>query len=142
MPVKKNSELKNKEISNKKSSELKAKEKKNSNKDNEDLFIPNEIMEKIPEDQREKLVSVIRERTFMGIMKQSHSLSEKLTDNHITDIIKYSDEEDKRDRIERKQERNYNIRILIIVLLVIVGLIIYLVEKQEKNLLDSIIGAI
>ena len=102
-----------------------------------------EILKDLPEEKREKVVTMMKESmSFMGVMNQQHPLMEKITSEHITDLIKNSDVEDQRDRQERKTERNFNLAILIIVLVIVIGLIIYLVEKQEKSLLDSIIGAI
>jgi hypothetical protein len=103
-------------------------------------IIPEEILESIPAENRGKVVSIIKQSIFSGVMRRGNPISEKITEEHISKLIEKSDNQDLRDREERKSQRNYNLIIIIIVLLFLVFLIVYL--KEDKELLYKIIIAI
>lgn len=106
----------------------------------EDL-IPEEILKDIPINERGKFAAIIKHTMFSGILRPRSPLSEKITSEHISEIIKRSDEQDKRDREEREKERRYNLLILIIALVFIGFLIVYL-NKNENLLIKIIIGLV
>ncbi|NLP59395.1 YrzE family protein [Lutibacter sp. B1] len=103
-------------------------------------IIPDEILEAIPEEERGKVVSIIKQSMFSGISRRSNPIADKITPDHITTLISNSDENDKRDRVERKSERNYNLILIVIGLLFIGFLIVYL--QSNLSLLITIITAI
>lgn len=87
------------------------KEEANNEKDNQNSreVIPEEILDAIPEEERGKVASIIKETMISGVMRRSNPIADKITTEHITQLISKSDNYDKRDRDERKSERNYNL---------------------------------
>lgn len=121
--------------------DLEKKSNAESNKSASEDIIPDEILEAIPEEERGKFAGIIRQTMISGVMKRSNPIAEKITSEHITQLITKSDDQDKRDRDERKGERNYNL-ILIIIALVFVGFLIVFLQKNEDLLVKVIIGII
>lgn len=103
-------------------------------------IIPEEVLEAIPEEDRGKVVSIIRQSMFSGITRRTNPIADKITPEHITTLIRNSDESDKRDRFERKSERSYNLILIMIGLAFIGFLIVFL--QSNMNLLITIITAI
>lgn len=103
-------------------------------------LIPEEILEAIPAEERGKVVSIIKQSIFSGVLRRGNPISEKITEEHITKLIEKSDNQDIRDREERKSQRKYNLILLIISLAFLGFLIVYL--RDEKELLYKIIIAI
>lgn len=116
--------------------------KKDSKRENnnDDPLIPDEILEAIPVEERGKVISVIKQSMFSSITRRSNPIADKITTEHITQLISKSDEQDKRDREERKGQRNYNLILLLIGLAFIGFLIVFL--QRDKELLIKIIIAI
>lgn len=108
--------------------------------ENDDSLIPEEILEAIPVEERGKVISVIKQSMFSSVTRRSNPIADKITTEHITQLISKSDEQDKRDREERKGQRNYNLLLLIIGLVFIGFLIVFL--QRDKELLVKIIIAI
>lgn len=117
----------------------KPEERKSSN--SAEKIIPEEILEAIPEEDRGKVASIIKQTMISGVMRRSSPIAEKITPEHITQIISKSDDQDNRDREERKSERNYNL-ILIIIGLVFVGFLIVFLQSNENLLVKIVIGII
>lgn len=116
-------------------------EKTKTSKDSSDLgIIPDDVLEAIPEEERGKVVSIIKQSMFSGISRRSNPIADKITPDHITTLINNSDESDKRDRSERKSERNYNL-ILVLIGIVFIGFLIVFLHS-DMNLLITIITAI
>ena len=105
-----------------------------------DEIIPEEILEAIPAEDRGRIVSVIKQSMFSGVMRRGNPISEKITEAHITRLIERSENQDIRNREERKSQRTYNLILLIIGLTFLGFLIVYL--KEDKELLYKIIIAI
>lgn len=124
---------------NSESAKKSAENQSNKSELNEEL-IPEEILEAIPAEDRGKVVSIIKQSMFSGVMRRGNPISEKITEEHITKLIEKSDNQDVRDREERKSQRNYNLLLLIIGLVFLGFLIVYL--KEDKELLYKIIIAI
>ncbi len=76
-----------------------------------------------------------------GVMRRSNPIADKITTEHITQLISKSDVQDKRDREERKGERNYNLY-LIVIGLVFVGFLIVFLQKNEDLLIKIVIAII
>ena len=112
----------------------------NGIKHNAGGFIPGEILETIPEKDREKFITVVQEIMFASFVKNNNSLTDKLTPDHITNIINNSDAHDRRDRDERKGQRYYHLLIFIISLIFLGFVIVFL--KDDKDLLYKIIIAL
>ncbi len=104
-------------------------------------IIPQEILEAIPEEERGRVESIIRQTMISGVIKRSNPIAEKITSEHITQIISKSDEFDKRERNERKSERNYNL-LLIIIALIFIGFLIVFLQNKEDLLIKIVIGII
>lgn len=116
-------------------------EKPKTSKESSDIdIIPEEVLEAIPEEDRGKVVSIIKQSMFSGISRRTSPIADKITPEHITTLITNSDESDKRDRSERKSERNYNL-ILVLIGLVFIGFLIVFLQSN-MNLLITIITAI
>ena len=103
-------------------------------------IIRNELLEAVSDKDREKLITIIQETMFASVTKNSNSLTEKLTPEHITSIINNSDTHDKRDRDERKGQRKHHLLIFILSLAFLAFIIVFL--KDDKELLYKIIIAI
>jgi len=112
-----------------------------NNKPNSDEIIPDEILDAIPEEDRGKVASIIKQTMISGVMRRSNPVSDKITSEHITQLITKSDEQDLRDRNERKGERNYNL-IIIVIALVFIGFLIIFLQSNEDLLIKIIIGII
>lgn len=85
--------------------ELKQVEHSEDNKTYSEHFIPDEILEAIPDEDRVKVAGIIRQTMISGVMRRSNPIADKITSDHITQLISKSDEQDIRDRTERKGER-------------------------------------
>ena len=106
-----------------------------------DDIIPDEVLEALPEEDRGKVASIIKQTMVSGVMRRSNPIADKITSEHITQIISRSDDQDQRDRSERKGERNYNL-ILIILGLVFVAFLIVFLQSNEDLLIKIVIGII
>ncbi len=106
-----------------------------------DEIIPEEVLDAIPEEDRGKVASIIKQTMISGVMRRSNPIAEKITPEHISQIISKSDDQDKRDRQERKGERNYNL-LLIVIALLFVGFLIVFLQSNEDLLLKIVIGII
>ncbi len=113
----------------------------NKDKIDFDGLIPEEILEAIPEEDRGKFSSIISQTVFSGIMRRQNPISDKITTEHITQLIAKSDDQDRRDREERKGERNHNL-ILIIIILLFIGFLLILLQTNEELLIKVIIAII
>ncbi len=115
------------------------------NNEQEDLIsegiIPSEILEAIPEEDRGRVSSIIKQTMFSGVMRRSSPIADKITTEHITQLISKSDEQDLRDRKERKEERNYNL-FLILISLIFIGFLIVYLKYNEDLLIKIVIGII
>lgn len=111
------------------------------NKTESEEIIPEEILEAIPEEERGKVAGIIKQTMISGVMRRSNPIADKITSEHITQLISKSDDQDKRDRSERKEERNYNL-ILIIIALVFIGFLIVFLQSNEDLLIKIVIGII
>ena len=111
---------------------------KDDDKDSE--FIPDDILEAFPVEERGKLVSIIKQSMFSGIIKRSNPITERITEEHITKLISNSDQQDIRDRKERNHERYFTLGIIILSLVFIGFLVVFL--KDKENLLITVITAI
>jgi hypothetical protein len=121
--------------------ELKQVEDSEDDRTESEQIIPDEILEAIPEEDRGKVAGIIRQTMISGVMRRSNPIADKITSDHITQLISKSDEQDIRDRTERKGERNYNL-ILIIIALVFVGFLIIFLRSNEDLLIKIVIGII
>jgi len=99
-----------------------------------------EILEILPEEDRGKFFGIVRQSITASVSSYTGPLGASVTPQHITEIIKNADTQDKRDRDERKGERNYNLIILIIALVFVGFLVVFL--KDQKDVLITIITAI
>lgn len=108
---------------------------------NNEEVIPEEILEAIPEEDRGRVSSIIRQTMISGVMRGNNPIADKITSDHITDLIKKSDDQDVRDREERKGERNYNL-ILIVIALAFIGFLIVFLQSNEDLLIKIVIGII
>lgn len=122
----------------KQSEEIPKSEKKIDN--GEEPLIPEEILEAIPVEDRGKVISIIKQSMISSVTRRGNPIADKITTEHITQLIAKSDETDKRDRQERQGQRNYNLILVAIGLLFIGFLIVFL--QQDQDLLLKIIIAI
>lgn len=106
-----------------------------------DEIIPDEVLDAIPEEERGKVASIIKQTMISGVMRRSNPIAEKITPEHISQIISKSDDQDKRDRQERKGERNYNL-LLIVIALLFIGFLIVFLQTNEDLLIKIVIGII
>ncbi len=119
----------------------KIQKEKNRDEKYSDEIIPEELLEAIPDEDRGRVASIIKQTMISGVIKGANPVADKITPEHITQIIAKSDEFDKRDRKERKNERNYNL-LLIIIALLFIGFLIVFLQKNEDLLIKIIIGII
>jgi len=112
-----------------------------SSKESFDEIIPEEILEAIPEEDRGRISSIIKQTMISGVMRRNNPISDKITTEHITSLIEKSDTHDLRDREERKSEKNYTIIYILIALAFIAFLIVYLKDNQDL-LIKIVIGII
>ncbi len=104
-------------------------------------MLSDEILEAIPEEDRGKVASIIKQTMISGVMRRNNPVAEKITSEHITQLITKSDSQDVRDRKERKGERNYNLVLILVALAFIAFLIIFL-QAKEDLLIKIVIGII
>jgi Trk-type K+ transport system membrane component len=103
-------------------------------------LIPEELLEAVPEKDRERFITIFQRTAFSSIEKKNNHLTEKITSDHITSIITNSDTQDKRDRDERKGQRRLNLIIFMLSLAFLTFIIVFL--KDDKELLYKIIIAV
>jgi hypothetical protein len=115
-------------------------EKSSSKNEDGNNFIPPELLEAIPAEERSKVISIIRQSMYSSVTRSGNPIADKITTEHISQLINRSDDLDKRDWEERKSQRNYNLLLLLTGLAFIGFLIIYL--QKDKDLLIKIIVAI
>ena len=113
---------------------------KNNDKE-EDVHIPEELLNSIPEKDRKELISSITQIST-GVFPQRNPILQKITSERITSIIAYSNEEDKRDREERNGERNYNYKIFVTTVISVILISALFLYTKELDFLKYIIGAI
>jgi len=106
-----------------------------------DELIPDEILEAIPEEDRTRFASIIKQTMISGVMRRSNPIADKINEEHITSLITNSNDQDKRDRAERKGIRNYNLILIFIALAFVVFLVVFLQEREDL-LIKIIIGII
>ena len=109
-------------------------------KENNNGIVPKELVEAVPDKDRERLITIIQETMFSSVTNAGNNLTEKLTPEHITSIISNSDTKDKRNREERKGQRTYNLIFFVLSLLFLTFIIVFL--KNDKELLYKIVIAI
>ncbi len=97
----------------------------------EDNIIPEGVLDALPAEERGRVAAIIKQTMISGMMTRSNPISDKITSEHITDLISKSDEQDKRDRKERKEEKLYNLVLIILGLLFIGFLVVYLTDNQD-----------
>lgn len=79
---------------------------------------------------------------LLGVFSPQNPLVKKITPDHISTLLQNADACDKRDRDERRNERNYNFKIMVTVLftsVLVCGLFIW---TAQTDLLKFFIGAI
>jgi len=76
----------------------------------------------------------------ISVTRHASPLGDKVTSDHITKLIDNSDSQDKRDRVERRCQRNYNLLILVIVLAFIIFHVVYF--KDDKEILIPLVTSI
>jgi hypothetical protein len=115
---------------------------KNGNENNRDHdpVIPEEFLNELPpKDRKDFIQSITR---ISGIFPPQNPLAKKITSEHISEILKISDASDQRDRQERSNERNYNFKILVTVLVAIFLVCGLFIWAKQEEFLKYIIGAI
>jgi len=105
-------------------------------------IIPPEVLENIPEKERDRVKSFIEQSMTItsGIARNINPIANKITQEHITKIIDYSNDEDKRDREERKGERWHNYLVMVTALVFTFCLI--LIFKDNSQILIPLITGI
>lgn len=108
------------------------------------LPIPQEILDKIPAKDREEVKGFLKSSmSFSAIMGQfPNPMMQKITPEHISDIIKNTHETDQRDRDERKHIRWYVLIALLAAMAVLVFFVIFLVIYNKVELLTTLITII
>lgn len=109
--------------------------------DDNGLNIPEELLQALPEEERKEITKMF---SFRGSFPQQNPILKKITSEHISAVLKNSDEEDKRDRVERKEERNHNYKIMVTALffILLVGWLLLYFKQIEmmKYLAGSVFG--
>lgn len=121
------------------------KEKENSNSSESiKSEIPPEILESIkdiPEDKKEKVISVLRSESFGFMGTMPHPFTDKITSAHINKMIDNSLQEDGRDRKERNHIRFFQAGFLIVGLIFVL-VMVYLFRDKPEYVTNIIIGAL
>lgn len=104
-------------------------------------LIPEDLLEKIPEEDRGRVESIVKQTMISGVMRRNNPIADKITTEHISQLILKSDDQDKRDRKERKGERQYNV-LLILIGIVFVGFLIVFLQENEDLLIKVVIAII
>jgi hypothetical protein len=100
-------------------------------KNSDSELIPDEILEQIPEEERGKVVNIVKQSMFSAVMRKSNPLLDKINSDHITKILDNSDEQDKRDRKEGNIQKLYNLALICLGLGFVVFIIVFLQRDQE-----------
>lgn len=83
------------------------KESENRNNSQENLnaegIIPEEILDVIPEEDRGRVATIIKQTMFSSVMRRGNPIADKITTEHISQLISKSDDADKRDRKRKKR---------------------------------------
>jgi|SRR5690625_1486725 len=111
-------------------------EKENLSED----IIPEEVLEAFPEEERGRIESVMRQTIISGVMRRGNPIADKITSEHITQLITKSDDQDRREWEERSRDRNYNLILVGIGVVFVSFLVVFL--KDNENLLLNLVLAI
>lgn len=120
--------------------ELAGRPGENGHETENDSIIPDEVLERIPQKERKEFIQTITK--VAGVFSPQNPLIKKITPDHISTLIKNSDDYDKRDREERQDERNYNFKIMATVLFTSVLVCSLFIWTAQIDLLKFFIGAI
>lgn len=121
--------------------ELKAvSQRENGHEAGSDSRKPDETLAHLPHKEKKELIQTITR--FSGIFPPQHPIADKITPDHISALLQNTDTCDQRDREERQQERNYNFKVLVTVILstiLVCGLFIW---TKQTDFLKYFIGAL
>lgn len=123
-------------MENKKEEDREEQKNKNLSED----IIPEEVLEAFPEEDRGRIESVMRQTIISGAMHRGNPIADKITSEHITQLITKSDDQDKREWEERGRDRNYNLILVGIGVAFVSFLVVFL--KDNENLLLNLVLAI
>lgn len=112
-------------------------EKENLSED----IIPEEVLEAFPEEERGRIESVMRQTIISGVMRRGNPIADKITSEHITQLITKSDDQDRREWEERSRDRNYNL-ILVGIGVVFVSFLVVFLKDNENLLLNLVLTII
>ncbi len=118
----------------------KKKDKEKEGKDEESL-IPSEILEKLPAEDRSKILRQFTATMALGRVSVGNPLHEKITEKHIDKIIDGVDRTNDRIANDRKSTRRYVFYGALTFLVVFVGLLVFFkLQGAGDTVLNLIIG--
>ena len=83
---------------------------------------------------------MMRQTIISGVMRRGNPIADKITSEHITQLITKSDDQDRREWEERSRDRNYNLILVGIGVVFVSFLVVFL--KDNENLLLNLVLAI
>ena len=111
--------------------------------ENKEMIIPDEVLDKIPPESRGEIKRIMSTMISAGYVgPPPHPFAKKITEDHITKIIDYSEKDDERQFQNSKDERKMSLTIFFGVLVPITGLIIFFALLNKIEILVPLISAI
>jgi len=130
---------KHEEIKSKNQEELSQKENDPEKGGDEDSIIPEELLEQIPKEERGKVVSIIRQTMFSGIMGRRNPIADKISGEHITKMIDESAKDSEREYKEKKNQRWFVFGVILIGTALLIFLTLYLAKDNETTFMNILI---
>jgi len=105
----------------------------------EESVIPDEILEQMPEEERGRVISIMKQTMFSGIMSRKNPIAEKITEGHIDKMIDESAKDSEREYKDKNNQRLFTLGIVFLGVLLLIFLTVYLAKSHEETLMNIII---
>ena len=101
--------------------------------------VPDEILEKLPRQQRAELLQFVASMTSTSMMPAANPLVSKFNSQHIDSLIGLQGQESTLEYKDRRESRYVLSVLLVIFLVVAVGFGVFLALQDEKDLLQNLV---
>lgn len=121
------------------SNEPNAEKKKQDNNQKEESIIPEEVLEQIPEEERGRVTSIIRQTMISGVLGRKNPIADKITSEHIEKMIDGSEKDSEREYNEKKNQRWFVFAIILLGAGLLIFLTIYLAKENAATFMDILV---
>lgn len=112
---------------------------KNKQNEKEESVIPDEILEQLPEEERGRVTSIIRQTMIAGVLGRKNPIADKITSDHIDKILDGSEKNSEREYNEKKNQRWFIFAIILVGIALLIFLTVYLAKDNEATFMKILI---